>query len=85
MSPQPFATHRAASAISNDVLWQRIEGAVESIRHRLERACAALEAAGVPHAVVGGNAVAVWVGLVDQGAIRNTRDVDITRTRFGPG
>ena len=52
-----------------------------SIRSRLERACAALDAAGVPHAVVGGNAVAVWVGLVDQGAIRNTRDIDILLRR----
>jgi hypothetical protein len=67
--------------MTNDVLWQKIEGAVTSIRIRLERACAALEAAGVPHAVVGGNAVAVWVGLVDQGAIRNTRDVDILLRR----
>ena len=41
------------------------------------RACAALDAAGVPHAVVGGNAVAVWVGTIDEGAIRNTRDVDL--------
>jgi Uncharacterised nucleotidyltransferase len=70
-----------SSAITNDILWQRITGAVEAIRKRLERACAALEAAGIPHAVVGGNAVAVWVGMVDQGAVRNTRDVDILLRR----
>lgn len=69
------------SAITDDVLWQRMSGAVEAIRQRLERACAALEAAGVEHAVVGGNAVAVWVGMVDQGAVRNTRDVDILLRR----
>src|SRR5262249_6400637 len=34
-------------------------------------------AAGVPYAVVGGNAVASWVATVDEGAVRNTRDVDI--------
>jgi putative nucleotidyltransferase-like protein len=67
--------------MTNDQLWQRIEGAVANIRNRLERACAALDAASVPHAVVGGNAVAVWVGLVDQGAIRNTRDIDILLRR----
>jgi len=67
--------------MTNDLLWERMERAVESIRLRLERACAALDAAGVPHAVVGGNAVAVWVGLVDRGAIRNTRDVDILLRR----
>src|SRR5436190_5228424 len=67
--------------MTNDLLWERMERAVESIRLRLERACAALETAGVPHAVVGGNAIAVWVGMVDQGAIRNTRDVDILLRR----
>jgi hypothetical protein len=67
--------------MTNDLLWERMERAVESIRRRLERACAALDAAGVPHAVVGGNAVAVWVGLVDRGAVRNTRDVDILLRR----
>jgi hypothetical protein len=55
--------------------------AVDAVRLRLERACAALAAAGIPHAVVGGNAIAVWVGMVDQGAIRNTRDVDILLRR----
>lgn len=38
---------------------------------------AALEAAGVRYAVVGGNAVASWVGRVDPGATRATKDVDI--------
>jgi hypothetical protein len=38
---------------------------------------AALEAAKVPYAVVGGHAVAAWVARVDIGAIRNTADVDI--------
>jgi hypothetical protein len=68
-------------AITNDVLWQRITGAVEAVRNRLERACATLEGAGIPYAIVGGNAVAVWVGMVDQGAVRNTRDVDILLRR----
>lgn len=58
-----------------------MSGAVEAIRQRLERACAALDAAGIPHAVVGGNAVAVWVGMIDQGAVRNTRDVDLLLRR----
>jgi hypothetical protein len=74
-------TTSPTAAISNDILWNRISGAVEAVRNRLERACAALEAAGVPYAVVGGNAVAVWVGMVDQGAVRNTRDVDILLPR----
>jgi hypothetical protein len=51
--------------------------AVEKVRERLRRAAAALDRAGVPYAVVGGNAVASWVSTVDEAAIRNTQDVDI--------
>lgn len=51
--------------------------AAEKVRERLARSTAALEKAGVPYAVVGGNAVAEWVGRVDEDAVRNTRDVDI--------
>ncbi|MEN6450907.1 MAG: nucleotidyltransferase family protein [Thermoguttaceae bacterium] len=60
-----------------DVSWQRMERAVERVRERLLRAAAALEQAGVPYAVVGGNAVAAWVSRVDEAAVRNTKDVDI--------
>jgi hypothetical protein len=62
-----------ASAISLD----RMVRAVEKVRERLLRATAALEAAGIPYAVAGGNAVAAWVSTVDEAAVRNTRDVDI--------
>jgi hypothetical protein len=51
--------------------------AVEQVRQRLLRASAALRAAGIDYAVVGGNAVAAWVATVDQAAVRNTQDVDI--------
>lgn len=47
--------------------------AVEKVRERLLRAAAALEAAGVPYAATGGNAVAGWVSTVDEAAVRNTR------------
>jgi hypothetical protein len=63
-------------SMSIDVL-DRVVRAVEKVRDRLLRSARALEAAGVPYAVVGGNAVAVWVGKIDEGAVRNTRDVDI--------
>jgi hypothetical protein len=51
--------------------------AVELVRQRLLRATAALKGAGIPHAVVGGNAVAAWVSTIDKAAARNTQDVDI--------
>lgn len=57
--------------------WERMAAAVEKVRDRLRRASAALQTAGVPYAVIGGNAVAEWVGRVDQAAVRNTQDVDI--------
>lgn len=51
--------------------------AVELVRQRLLRASAALRGAGVPYAVVGGNAVAAWVATIDSTAVRNTQDVDV--------
>jgi hypothetical protein len=41
------------------------------------RATAALNRINVPYAVVGGHAVASWVATVDEGAVRNTRDIDL--------
>jgi hypothetical protein len=58
-------------------LWERMVRAVESVEDRLLRSTAALEAAGIPYAVIGGNAVAAWVATIDEGATRNTKDVDI--------
>src|SRR5436190_1091989 len=55
--------------------------AVEKVRDRLRRAVAVLEAAGVPYALAGGNAVAAWVSRVDEAAVRNTQDVDILLRR----
>jgi hypothetical protein len=57
--------------------WERALMAAEKVKERLRRATHALDAAGVPYAVVGGNAVAEWVGRIDEGAVRNTRDVDL--------
>src|SRR6201988_2521697 len=64
-----------------DVSLDRMVRAVEKVRDRLLRAARALEAAGVPYAVVGGNAVAAWVSRVDEAAVRNTQDVDILLRR----
>ena len=62
-------------------LLDRMVLAVERVRDRLNRATGALEAAGVPYAVAGGNAVAAWVATVDAAAVRNTQDVDILLRR----
>lgn len=57
--------------------WERALMAAEKVKERLRRATKALDGAGVPYAVVGGNAVAEWVARIDDEAVRNTRDVDI--------
>ena len=57
--------------------WERVAVAIEKVRERLLRSTATLDKAGIPYAVLGGNAVAEWVGRVDQAAVRFTRDVDI--------
>jgi hypothetical protein len=62
--------------MNGDIL-DRMERAVAKVRERLLRAAAALNQAGVPYAVVGGHAVASWVATVDEGAVRNTRDIDL--------
>ena len=59
----------------------RIARAVDKVRERLHRATAALEAAGVPYAVTGGNAVANWVSRVDEAVVRFTQDVDLLVSR----
>ena len=63
------------------ISWERMIGAVEKVRLRLQRATAALESAGIPYAVVGGNAVAAWVSKIDEAAVRNTADVDLLINR----
>ena len=57
--------------------WERALMAAEKVKERLRRATRALDAAGVPYAVAGGNAVAEWVGRIDEDAVRSTRDVDL--------
>jgi hypothetical protein len=66
-----------ADAAVEPVGWERALIAAEKVKERLRRATRALDAAGVPYAVAGGNAVAEWVGRIDEDAVRNTRDVDI--------
>ncbi len=67
--------------VVSDLAWERMVTAVEKVRERLRRAAQALEQASIPYAVIGGNAVAAWVGEVDEAAVRNTQDVDILLRR----
>jgi hypothetical protein len=62
---------------TGDALWDRIERAVEKVKDRLRRVTRALNAANIPYAIIGGNAVQHWVAQVDESVVRNTQDVDI--------
>lgn len=57
--------------------WQRYVMAIEEVQRRLERIVTALNGANVPYALVGGQAVALWVSTLDPGAVRTTKDVDL--------
>jgi hypothetical protein len=73
------------AVVLKDFSWERMIAAVEDVRARACRAATALREAGVPHAVIGGHAVASWVARVDREAVRNTKDVDVLvrRSDFG--
>ncbi len=77
MIQQNSSSWTTATVSMGPEILDRMEQAVAKVRERLLRATAALNQAGIPYAVVGGNAVASWVATVDEGAVRNTRDVDI--------
>ena len=51
---------------------EKMERAVLKVKDRLLRATAALEAAGIDYAVVGGNAVGAWIEQVEESAVRST-------------
>src|SRR5438876_5862283 len=55
--------------------------ALDEVTDRLQRITGALEEAGVPYALVGGQAVALWVATKDPAAVRTTKDVDILLRR----
>ncbi len=72
---------RQQDLLVDENLMNRMVRAVERVRDRMQRATRALEQAGIPYAVIGGNAVAAHVGRVDEAAVRNTQDVDVLLRR----
>jgi len=58
-------------------LWERYRMALDDVTRRMERITRGLEAAHVAYALVGGQAVALWVATVDPAAVRTTKNVDI--------
>ena len=55
--------------------------AIEAVSQRLTRFTRAMSEAGVPYALVGGQAVAIWVASRDPSAVRTTKDIDVLLNR----
>jgi len=55
--------------------------AMDAVTERMERFTRSLEGAGVAYALVGGQAVALWVATKDPAAVRTTKDVDVLLRR----
>ncbi len=62
-------------------LWEMYQMALDEIGERMERIARALEEANIAYALVGGQAVALWVATKDPAAVRTTKDVDILLRR----
>ena len=61
--------------------WKLYAMALDDVTARLRRICAALKEKSVPFALVGGQAVALWVTTRDPAAVRTTKDVDLLLQR----
>ncbi len=87
--PYPEGVPDAAAVETVEgALWQRVVPdfeaafmAMERVEEQLRRFTGAMDAAGIPYAVIGGNAVAAWVSTIDPGATRSTKDVDVLLRR----
>jgi hypothetical protein len=69
------------SATNAPTLWDQYIIAMDKVTARLDRITNALEAASVPYALGGGQAVAMWVATKDPSTVRTTKDVDILLRR----
>lgn len=62
-------------------IWESYLMALDDVTDRLQRIARALEEARVAYALVGGQAVALWVATKDPAAVRTTKAVDILLRR----
>jgi Nucleotidyl transferase AbiEii toxin, Type IV TA system len=68
-------------AHSSPGVWEKYVMALDEVTDRMQRISRALNAAKVDYALVGGQAVALWVATKDPAAVRTTKDVDILLRR----
>ena len=62
-------------------IWERYRMALDEVTQRLERITRCLDEAGLDYALVGGQAVALWVATIDPAAVRTTKDIDLLLNR----
>lgn len=67
--------------VSANILWERHVMALEEVTQRMNRITCAFDNYKVPYALVGGQAVAVWVASKEPGLVRTTKDVDLLLDR----
>jgi hypothetical protein len=67
----------SSTVTMNWEILDRIERSVEKLHERLLRVAGVLNQAGIHYAVIDDHAVASWVATIDEGAVRNTRDIDL--------
>ena len=68
---------KATTTASDQSLWGAYIMALDEVTDRLRRITLALDEKSVPYAVVGGQAVALWVATKEPAAVRTTKDVDL--------
>jgi hypothetical protein len=63
--------------VENKDFWEAYAMSLDDVTRRLDRITTALDEKSVPYAVVGGQAVAIWVATREPAAVRTTKDVDL--------
>src|SRR5260370_975822 len=79
--PTPPSRGSKCPRSTRSASWERSMDAAARVRKRMSRTTSVLDEEKIPYAVIGGNAVAAWVGKIDEAAVRQTRDVDILLRR----
>jgi hypothetical protein len=73
----PITPAKTAVPAERQDPWEAYAMSLDDVTDRLHRITRALEEKSVPHAVVGGQAVALWVATKEPAAVRTTKDVDV--------
>jgi hypothetical protein len=81
MASVPPGTHLDLEVAPTGDIWKSYTMALDEVADRMFKITSALRTANVPFALVGGQAVALWVATKDPAAVRTTKDVDILMRR----